>query len=213
MSTNRTMAGLTLMVAILASARGQGTFQNLDFEAAQIIYDLPNRIATSDALPGWQAFSGTDQLSHVHYNSPAAANIVALVGSNVAVLSGSFSVSLSVGGSVTQAGLVPAGTESLRFKASWHSVPAVVSLGGQELPLVRLSETANYSLYGADVSAFAGQTARLSFASPLTAVNILVDDFEFSPLPIPEPAVLAFVGLSAVFFAARWVHRRAKRGG
>jgi hypothetical protein len=200
-------------LALATPAIGQGSFQNLSFEAAQIIYDLPNRIATSNALPGWQAFSGTDQLLHVHYNSPAAANIVGLLGSNAAVLSGTFSVSLSVGGSVAQAGLVPAGTESLRFKASWHSVPAVVSLGGHELPLVRLSETANYSLYGADVSAFAGQAARLSFASPLTAVNILVDDFEFSPLPIPEPSALALSGLGALCIAARWVHRRSKRGG
>src|SRR5947208_2639943 len=55
---------------------GQGTFQNLGFESAQIIpvegspY-YPYAVATSNALPGWSVFYGTQPQSEITYNDPA----------------------------------------------------------------------------------------------------------------------------------------------
>jgi hypothetical protein len=90
------------MMASLAAilARGQG-FVDLNFESAHIIYDYTNGIdrfvATTNALPGWTVFDGTNQLSQIAYNPSGSAVVhVALLGTNPEVLEGSFSFFLAV---------------------------------------------------------------------------------------------------------------------
>jgi hypothetical protein len=54
----------TLLVAVfvfVSSAHGQGAFQNLDFESAQIVPDPFHPIVAADALPGWTVYYGTNQ--------------------------------------------------------------------------------------------------------------------------------------------------------
>ena len=185
------MAWLSGTIIVVVSARSQGTFQNLGFEAARIILvnNSLHDIATTNALPGWSAFFGANQLSTITYNDAAAIPRVGLYGSNAFGFIESFTVLLNNGGSISQTGLVPTNAESLRFKASQPGLtPLSVSLGGQSLSYTAISSGPNYTLYGADISRFAGQTASLTFLSPSLD---FIDDIEFSPQVIPEPSSLA----------------------
>ena len=88
--------------AFALTALGQGTFQNLDFEAARVVFvatDVYSFIATLNALPGWTAFSGTNQLSVVAFNPGGmVVEPVGLYGSDApVVIGGSFSLGLEAG--------------------------------------------------------------------------------------------------------------------
>lgn len=109
---------------------------------------------------------------------------------------------------LSQTGLVPIGTQSLLFEAYEafdQSYPfLVVTLGGQTLSLVTISNALNYTLYGANVSAWAGQTAQLSFT--LLAENphvnneyVSLDAIQFSTQSVPEPSTFALAALGALF--------------
>ncbi|MDE3067565.1 MAG: hypothetical protein KGJ60_08435 [Verrucomicrobiota bacterium] len=64
---------LAAVAAFGALAHCQGTFQNLDFEAARVILitngPYYGDIATTNALPGWSAFAGTNQLSAIPFDN------------------------------------------------------------------------------------------------------------------------------------------------
>jgi hypothetical protein len=197
------MAFLFVATAATVSVRGQD-FVNLDFESAQVVFVSTNGtyqyIATANALPGWSAFNDTNQLSTIPYN-PDGSGVwhVALVGSNSTVLGGNFSAVFGAGASISQTGLIPADTESLFFEAHANplSGPLLVSLGGQNLSLVTISNAfssygLNYTVYGANVSAFAGQTEDLTFFDQ-TGGPWTIDDVQFSPETIPEPSGLALL--------------------
>ena len=190
----RAWAWLVTVAVAATSARAQGTFQNLDFEAAKVAFvtnsQWANRIATTNALPGWTAFVGTNQLSLVVYNGGYVA-YVALNETNAVVINGSFSVGLN-GGAISQTGLVPADARSLQFKVKFSGAApneiAEVWLGGERLPLVPLGAQQGYFLDGADISSFAGQTETLSFSGG----SFALDDIEFSPYTLTElPRLLA----------------------
>ncbi len=106
-----------LTVIISFSSRGQG-YVNLNFENANIVF-VSGLLATSNALPGWSAYSGTNQLSTILYNESfgVPTPTVGLYGSNSLVISGNFSVTIGRNGSISQTGLVPNGSESLLFAA------------------------------------------------------------------------------------------------
>jgi hypothetical protein len=211
----RSLLGVAGVLALAAPALAQGTFQNLNLEAARLVFvGFTQQIATTNALPGWTAYSGGSELSIVTYNTFAAVPKVGLYGSNSYALAGDFGVALSTGGSITQTGVIPADAKSLFFKeriVSGVAVPVVV-LGGQTLTYTAIQTTTNYTLFGADISRFAGQTTLLS-CSVQGHSQFVIDDFEFSPVVIPEPGVSGLIGFGASCFAARWVHRRSKRGG
>jgi hypothetical protein len=111
----------------VASSQGQD-FTNLNFESAQVIPSYTNTgrifISITNALSGWSAFDGTNQLSSVQYIPPPGANPgllppIALEGSNAYVIDGNFSILLGSSSiSISQTGLVPSGTESLLFDAT-----------------------------------------------------------------------------------------------
>jgi hypothetical protein len=141
------------------------------------------------------------------------------VGFSNFVIAGNFSVSLSSGtpaASISQTGLVPVGTESLLFEA--HADPfqefLSVSLGGQNLAFSAISTSANYTLYGADIAAFAGQTETLAFSasSPLSVGSVwTIDNIQFSPSSIPEPSAscLLLLGSGALMYVRR-THKKLK---
>ena len=195
-------------LALLAmSARGQGTFQNLDFESARVPGG-GGGVDVTNALPGWAAFSGTTQLFTVAYSTYGGPfQNVGLVGFNHSVIAGNFSAVLGViggqAGSVTQTGLVPSDARSLLFTASPSvKTPSLaVSLGGANLPFLLLSTSLAYNVYGADVSAFAGQTTALSFMGTAAGFTVL-DEIRFSPEAIPEPsaASLMLVGSGVLLY-------------
>src|SRR5208282_1247886 len=64
-----------------------------------------------------------------------------------------------------------------------------VSFAGQSLSLVVISNTANYNIYGADISAFAGQTGQLLFTA-FPQDGDIIDNIQFSSSAIPEPSAL-----------------------
>ena len=209
---NMKRAFIVFVLGMLAGAWesiAQGTFQNLDFESAQVIFNDPpfnHQIDATNALPGWEAFSGTTQLDSIPYNIGAISTPVSLYSNyGGGSVEGFFSVQFGVGGSISQSGTVPADAQSLLFKVfNWYG--GIVSIDGQSLSYTVVSNTANYTyLFGADVSSFAGQTVTLSF----TQMGEL-DDIEFSPSAIPEPSAAILLGLSTLLFAAR--RFRGRRG-
>jgi len=71
------------------------------------------------------------------------------------------------------------------------------------IPLVQIGSTQNYEIMAGNISTFAGQTGQLLFtALPGTEDNAgsgLLDNIEFSSLPVPEPNEIALAALGALF--------------
>jgi hypothetical protein len=199
-------------------------FTNLNFESATLvpIYSSPYYVYFNTALPGWSGFAGTSQFTVAVYDTYAlgSANISILDSNFSAPIQGNYTVLLQAGGvtdpdsgtnvfvdvSLSQTGLVPLGTRSLTFLASlaFPSSPFTVSLGGTDLNLISFPvANQNYSLYEADVSAFAGQTAELTFTA-LTQKGhaqdcwLSLDAIQFSSDPIPEPSGLSLLAIGVV---------------
>jgi hypothetical protein len=195
-------------------------FVNLDFESAKVIplttggFFPPYSVATTNAVPGWSVYYGSSQQSQITYNDPALGSTFTwLVATNGLQISGNFSVQLQGGGtfpsaSISQTGLVPNGTASLQFEAqsSLAAIPGslLVSLGGQNIPFFALSTGPNYTLFGGDVSAFAGQIAQLTFSALQGgANNWTLDNIQFSPSAVPEPSTLALGALVTLLLGFR----------
>ncbi|MDE3066084.1 MAG: hypothetical protein KGJ60_00890 [Verrucomicrobiota bacterium] len=203
---NKVLFRILAFATIFANAaRGQGTFQNLDFESAKLIFPDPSYpyfLAATNALPGWSAFSGTNQLTGIYYDEGAVLSDVMLFGFFSGVLSGNFDVSLahpngSPSGSISQTGLVPSDAQSLFFEASTAGL--LLSMNGQNLSYLPISNGQNssgykYTVYGANISAFAGQSATLTF-STIPGGGAFLDNIQFSSQPIPEPSALSFIFL------------------
>ena len=212
---------LLLMGGRLAWSQG---FVDLNFENAQIIplasspY-YPYGMATSNALPGWNASIGGSQVTEITYDDPALGSTwINLCATNGTQLSGNYSVLLQGGltasnASISQTALVPGGAEAILFEAQGTGVGTlVVSLGGQNLSLFALSSGANYTLYGANISTFAGETEQLTFSALGVSSgfnNWNIDDIQFSASTVPEPGVMGLLGLGGLLFGlCRWKNRR-----
>jgi hypothetical protein len=219
----------------LASA--QGTFQNLDFDATLIPEDQsPGRVNVTDALPGWTVYIGTNAQTQMGFNFASfGGTSISLQGTNTTAFPGincnvpgfycGYSALLQGGlaggdlvpidASIAQTGLIPADSKSIRFETLGGSFPLVVSVGGHALPLAVISLTGNVFVLGADISAYAGQTAELKFdalAPPIgtfpSPSNWEIDSIQFSTSTIPEPGALALVGLGCLVSAWRWFGRK-----
>ncbi len=209
LKTSLFYTGLFLQCAVSA-ALAQGTFQNLNFESANVTgYPVgSSTVPISSALPGWTGPSliWYDTLSLggalVSINDTNTGfGFVPIQGRYSAYL---FSQGLNSPTSVTisQTGLVPGGTMSLQAKMAWFGAAPVVKLGGQTINMVPLQTFPDYVLYGGDIPpSLAGQVALLSFTEPPPAQSspggLLLDSIIFSPQQIPEPSGLALSGLGA----------------
>ena len=105
-----------------------------------------------------------------------------------------------VNASIAQFGLVPVGTMSIFLKVAGNDFS--VSLAGQNIPLIPLSVENNYTLYGGDISQFAGLSGQLTLSS-LTVPNnrfnnVSFDSISFSSTPVPEPSTFALLGLGGL---------------
>ena len=159
------------------SGLSQGTFVNLNFESANVSGYAQNssNIPITQALPGWGAPNSSDTSALVWYDAISAGGyMIAINDANLqGVLSafqGGYSAWLFGGANapatISQTGLVPSVTKSLEVDIQSFGSPFVVTLGGQTLNMVPLQTFSSYTLYGADISAFAGKTEQLSFTSP-----------------------------------------------
>ena len=193
-------------------ASGQG-FLNLDFEQTSLPPNgPPGTVSTTSGLPGWEvSIGGVPQSTILYNNATLGDSSVAILGkgnSVNAVIDGNFSVALTGGAypgdssipadaAISQTGLVPSNARSILF-ASYsrgNGFPNLsLTLNGQSVDLTLVSTSSNYSLYGADVSPFAGKSANLTIAAPsnypLGFGVFGLDDISFSPNTIPEPSVL-----------------------
>jgi hypothetical protein len=216
------LIGVALLVRGRFPASAQGTFQNLGFESATIVpVSGPPIVDFGQAFPGWTGYVGGVQDFVAAYNalamSTAGFSIIdsgfsgpsggGLIEGNFTafLMSGAAGVGGQADATLKQTGLVPVGTQSLRFKA-YFTAPLnylEVTLGAQTLSLVPERAGANYTLYAADIHTWAGQTAELSFTAlyphPQTGqVPVYLDSIQFSSQPIPEPSVFGLFVIGAL---------------
>ncbi len=204
--------------AAFTNADGQG-FVNLNFEAATIQPDpsnpyYPDAVYSSNAIPGWSTTGGFLGPNDIGYNLFSLGSThITLVGTNATIraIDGKFGVFLYGGdtaSSVTlsQTAILPADAASILFKAQYSGAPGgilLVSVGGQNIPFSSISTGSDYTLYGGNVSAFAGQSEQLVF-SVLAGENFWnIDDIQFSSTPVPEPHGLCLLSAGALLLGRR----------
>ena len=169
----KTLGLLFCCILCCLSARGQGTFRNLDFELAQIPESQPSGFVSANlAFPFWTVYYGTTLQTQVLWNDVSVGSTLAsLVGQNDHALDGGYSAFLFGGRndcSISQVGQVPTDAVSLLFKAQiYPQQQVVVSMGGVSLPVFEVSSVPNqYAVYGVNCSQFAGMQEELRFTAP-----------------------------------------------
>ena len=211
----------------------QGTFQNLDFEAAVVPAVIPTQpISLTNTLPGWTGYVGTNKVTSGTYDyvSLGAVNIGLIDGkssySNF-VIEGNFTALLQAGNitppppygsaGIGQTGLIPSTAHSLLFdvfRLEGFLSNFVVTIGGQTLPFSQMGTGQNFTTYGIDVSSYAGQTAELRFTAqpapglPDPYTGVMLDNIRFSAVSIPESGVLTLLVFGALFGSRLCVRRR-----
>ena len=222
--------GLSL-ICVAFSVQAQGSFRNLNFESANIPPG-PRSVhlfSTNAGVPGWTVYLyqpayGVEPLPQVVYDGTSIGGAFVAIndantGFGFAPLQGTYSAVLYGGGgpsdqsaTISQTGLVPGGTLSLRAFMQWSLVAPVVTVGGQTINMVPLQTFPNYTLYGGDISAFAGQVVALSFTEPPPAPavpsELILDNIVFSTQGIPEPGVFGLSALGALLLGWRILGRR-----
>jgi hypothetical protein len=231
--TTKLIARFSVAFLAALSAQAQGTFQNLNFESANLS-PIPSGqyggdVPITSALPGWNASIGGVAVTQVLQNNyTLGAASIDIFGPNwnsvnPGIIDGNYTVYLQSGENLTetgtantsifQNGTIPAYTQSLQFSA-WNT-PSVnsafsVSFNGNTLSPIVLSsgQTASgqdYSVYGVNMASYAGQTGELEFTSIFTGAPSWTefDDILFSTAAVPEPSVVALSAIGGLLFGAR----------
>lgn len=223
-------------------AHAQGAFTNLDFESAQVPAGSKYKasLSASVAFPGWTVgaqgmFVPPTTVSY-DFVSDARFGGISLWDSNPnhfplmrndSELDGTYSAELCggppFGGTaavISQTGVVPIGTKTLQVDIQDYGDPFLVNLGGQNLTMVPMQVFTKYTLYGADISSFAGKIETLSFTSPSEVFVgggeqlLVIDDIVFSPSAIPEPCSLGLLvsGTCLLTYSRKLLSPRKKAG-
>ena len=221
MITLKHVIPIMLVLTLKQNVGAQG-FVNLNFESANVSGYSPDSrdVPTTSALPGWTAYysnaSGTGVTSQVWYDGISLGGyMISIIDSNApsfGPISGRYSAFLfgtvQISSSITQTGLVPAGTESLLFDGYVSGAPFTVTLGDQTIAMAPLQTFSNYTLYGGNIpSALDGQSEALTFTEP-PAVGVQpsmfeLDNIQFSNSSVPEPSALGLSALCGIFIACR----------
>jgi hypothetical protein len=204
---------LVLILLLIGMQYGlsQSSFTNLDFESAKIVLDqsspyYPYAVNAAKALLGWTVLGGAPGGGDIIYNTvslgAAAVSIHDTNGFEEPILQGRFSVLLqgqfsgmSNTAAIAQTGLIPATAQSLTFFGVLGSFQTTFK--GQVIPLTAIGSGANYTIYGGDVSLFAGQVGELRFTA-LSPGEALIDNIQFSSASIPEPSGFALFTAGAL---------------
>jgi hypothetical protein len=210
----RVLAAIMLLWCVVM-AKAQGTFQNLNFELANPgSLTFAASIPVTSALSDWTVTIGGVQQTDVGYNAfSTGASAVSLIGPGgpTPAIDGNFSVLLTGSSStvsISQTGLIPAGTKSLFFDAEQGFGAGAggeleVLIGTQAVAVTLVASESTYALYGANGSGWAGDTEGLTF-SALEATsglnNWTIDDISFSPQAVPEPNTLELIFTGGMMF-------------
>jgi hypothetical protein len=225
----RTKLIVALSVALLAAFLIQAqSFQNLNFEQADpIVVPGTLYVTESSALPDWTVTIGVVEKTQITENGPSLGSPwVSLVGPGDEYntpIDGNYSVylqgSFPASAAISQTGLIPADTQSLTFEAEpiWQTQPAgslELQIGSQVVPFAALATGPNYTLYGANIAAWAGDTEQLTFTAMQDSNDLNnweLDDISFSTNVVasPEPNMVALSAIGGLLFGARkWFARR-----
>jgi hypothetical protein len=212
---NGLVKALVLLFAA-SSAPAQSTFQNVDFESADLTEYLPgNTVPAANAFPGWtvnatyilydgSSLSG-EAIGIYDTNDPSKISIQGTYYAGFGPGNSSFGGTNTI--SLGQTGTIPLGTHSITF---WGEIAGLqITFAGQPLAFSQIGSTANYNIYGADISAFAGQTGQLLFSAPPFTHPANLDNIQFSPSQVPEPETFALSALGALLLLAPVLRRRA----
>jgi hypothetical protein len=228
--------GLALAVVVLSSqiTSGQG-FVNLDFEDATITAVLINSFSGFydyiGTVPGW-TWSPQYNATAVNADTMVSLNDIALDSPAVTLqgtdspfapaIEGEYSIFLQGGSasvpstsysSIWQTGQIPSYAKSIIY---WGGA-LQVTFNGQALIPVAVSNTANYTVWGVDISAYAEQTGELRFTKPWLNSSgddgALLDNIQFSPVSVPEPSALSLCGVSMLFLLGTTLTKRPSRAG
>lgn len=200
-----------LLTAALFVVGGQRSFSqgfvNLGFEDAVIVRDptsIYQAVFTSSAVPGWSIYGNFLGPSTMLYNTatlslPSVSIHDGTPPIGVVAWEGTYSLSFQAFAPVAigQVGTLPDDAQVVTF---WGEDPSfTVTFAGQPIALTVLSSTASYTVYGGNISAYAGQTGELRFQG-----NGVFDNIQFG---IPEPSVFSLFGLGALLLGWHW-HRK-----
>ena len=199
----RALVVFGILLAGLTKIYSQG-FVNLNFEN---VNTSQGSTLPTNAVFGWLVSS-----PFIFYNDIALdGNVVDLVGTNNSVgpsaIQGNYSIFIQggsqfdpdhSGAAIMQTVLVPATSHSITY---WGG-QLQVSFNNQALAFNAIGSGSGYTIWQADVSAFAGQTGQFSFVAPWQTSGLL-DNIQFSTSPVPEPSTFALAALGGLLLGFR----------
>lgn len=195
-------------------------FLNLDFESSNPQgYAAGSSIPINLAFPGWAAYYASS-------NNPTAADATVYYDTVNLSIGGVFLVdtngighptpiqgysvllvgpipTVATSASIGQTGQIPITAQSLTFFGKM-SGNLQVTFNAQNIPFSAVGNGANYTVYGADISGYAGQTGELLFTATPLCLAVL-DNVQFSSAPIPEPSTIALGAFGSLLLGFyRW---------
>jgi hypothetical protein len=201
--TKKQITGFSVALLAVFSAHAQDTsFQNLNFEDANPVLVpgspyYPYFATVASALPYWTVSYGSVQPTGIFYDDVSlGADAVSLIGADappqldISPIDGNYSVLLQgiVPGtevSISQTGLIPSGMQSLLFEAAFPlemQGPMELLVGSQVVPFSAVGSGANYTLYGANISTWAGDPEELTFS----AIGGSYNNWSSMTFPFPQ---------------------------
>ena len=157
-------------------------FMNLDFENPILpLSPVFNTVSAANAIPGWTAYNSGSALNTIFYDTVSiGGSLVALEDANAPSgipqpIEGNYSVlldgpspGLETSASIGQTGTIPTTAQSLTFIGNLFG-SLQVTFNGQNISFSAIGNGANYTIYGANIASYAGQTGQLLFTSPVNS--------------------------------------------
>lgn len=213
---------LIILILILRQNAGAQGFANLNFENATFVIDpsgafYPYSVYASNAIPGWTAYiSGIPQTDVLSNNITLGDAAISLQGTNgfEPALAGHYSILLQAtffstqtnSAAIGQTGLIPGTAQSLVFfgntSLSGIANDMEITFNGSNVPYFAIGSGAGYTIYGANISGFAGDTGQLLFTTYNNTYAEL-DNIQFSSSAVPEPSGLALGALGILLLGLR----------
>jgi hypothetical protein len=216
---------LILILLVAVQSGHSQDFVNLDFENPILpLSPIYNQVSAGNAIPGWTAYFDGNSASTIGYDSvslggeyiflydanapstsPLDISLLPIQGSYSVLLQGP-SPGLETSVAIGQTGTIPSTAQSLTFfgnlAGNLQGGALQVTFNGLPVDYQVTESTANYNIYAADISAYAGQTGQLLFMTPVQTFALL-DNIQFSPSPVPEPGKLALGAIGALLLGYR----------